>query len=65
MKLGADSITTWIGRYAFRDGICQMIYTSKVAKLFNFTREKGVNRNIFGKKMRMLDVLHLYFDKFV
>ena len=62
MKLGADSITTWIGRYAFRDGFCVMFYTSKVPKLFNFTREKGVNRNIFGKKLRREDAKNILHE---
>ena len=40
-----------------------MFQTSKIPKFSNFTKEKGVNRDILGKKkMRMEDVLLAYFE---
>ena len=37
-----------------RHGICQMFYTSKIPKIFNFSRKKRVNRDIFGKKIEKI-----------
>ena len=31
--------------------ICQIFYTSKIPKFLNFTREKRVNRDIFGQEL--------------
>ena len=39
------------------------VFTSKTPKFSNFTREKHVNRDIFGKNMRMEDVLLIYFKQ--
>ena len=39
-----------------RHGICQIFYNSKIAKFDNFTREKRVNHDILGQKLRMEDV---------
>ena len=46
-------------------GICQMFYTGKIPNFFNFTREKGVNFNLFGKIMIIEDALLIYLEKFV
>ena len=42
-----------------------MFYTGKILSLLDFTREKHVNRYIFGKKMWMRDVLLVYFEQIV
>ena len=42
--------------------ICQIFYSSESPKFFNFTREKHVNRDIFGQKLRMEDLLLVYFN---
>ena len=34
-----------------------MFYTNKIPEIFNFTRKKCVNHDIFGKQLRMKDVL--------
>ena len=34
-----------------------------IPKIFNFTQEKRVNRDIFGQKSRMVDVLLIYFEQ--
>ena len=39
------------------------VFTSKTPKFSNFTREKHVNRDIFGKNMRMEDVLLIYLKQ--
>ena len=39
------------------------VFTSKTPKFSNFTREKHVNRDIFGKNMRMEDVLLISFKQ--
>ena len=46
-------------------GICQIFYTSKIPKLFNFTCEKCVDRDIFGQTLRMEDALLIYFEHIV
>ena len=48
-----------------RHGICQMLYTSKISNLSNFTREKRVYRDIFGRKLRRRDVLLISFEQIV
>ena len=48
-----------------RQGICQIIYTSRIPKFFNFTWEVRVNRDIFGKKMKMENILLIYFEQIV
>ena len=35
-----------------------MLYTTKIPNLFNFTGEKRVNRDIFGKQIQMEDVVY-------
>ena len=37
-----------------RHGICQMFYTSKIPKIFNLSRKKRVNRDVFGKKIEKI-----------
>ena len=41
-----------------RSGICQILYTRKIPKIFNFTQEKRIHCDIFGQKLRMDDVLN-------
>ena len=41
-----------------------MSYTRKILIFLYFTQEKQVNRDIFGKNMRMEDVLLIYFEQF-
>ena len=48
-----------------RHGICPMFYTGKIPNFLNFTREKGVKVNIFGKIMIIEDVLLIYFEQIV
>ena len=45
-----------------RHGICPMFYTGN---FLNFTREKGVKVNIFGKIIIIEDVLLIYFELIV
>ena len=40
-----------------------MSYTRKIIIFLYFTQEKQVNRDIFGKNMRMEDVLLIYFKQ--
>ena len=50
-----DSLTIFFsknGTLAHKNVICQIIYTSKIPKLINFTRYKRVNHDIFGQKLR-------------
>ena len=35
------------------------------SQIFNFTREERVNRDIFGKKMKMENILLIYFEQIV
>ena len=49
----------------YRHGIRRMFYTRKLPNTFNFTQKKRANRDIFGEKMRMWDVLLIYFEQFV
>ena len=42
-----------------------MFYTRMILKFFNFTRKKCVNRDIFCQKLRMEDVLLIYFEQIV
>ena len=48
-----------------RLGICQIFYTSKIPNFLNYTREKRVDRNIFGNTLRIEDVLVIYFEEHV
>ena len=51
-------------RIPLRLGICQILYTSEIKKN-NFIREKRANRDIFGQKLRMEDVLLIYIEQIV
>ena len=42
-----------------RLGICQIFYTSKILKFLNYTREKRINRNIFGQLLTTENVFFL------
>ena len=44
-----------------RHGICQIFYTSKFPKCFNFIREKRVNHNIFNQKLKTKNDLLIFF----
>ena len=47
-----------------RHGICQIIQTSMIPNFFYYTREKRVNRDMFGVEFRNEDVLLLlYFEQ--
>ena len=39
-----------------------MFYTGKISKFLNFTKKKRVDRDIFGKELRIEDGL-LYFEQ--
>ena len=41
----------------------QIFYISKIPIFFNFTREKGMNRDIFGKEIINEDGLLIYFEQ--
>ena len=38
-----------------------MFYTNKISEFFNYTQDD----DIFGKKMRIEDVIHVYFEQIV
>jgi len=42
-----------------------MFYTSKIPNFLKFTQETGVNRNIFGKNLRIEYVLLIHFEQIV
>ena len=48
-----------------RHGICEMFYARMIPKFLNLTQEKCVYRGIFGKKLRMEDILLNYFEQIV
>ena len=50
----------WKPRIRIRRGICYFFYNGKIPNFLNLTREKLVNRHIFGKKLRMEDVLLIF-----
>ena len=50
---------------ACRHGINEIFYTIKIRNIFNLSREKRVNRAIFGPKFWMNDVFLIYFDQII
>ena len=54
-----------ISVFGRRLGICQIVYTTKIAKFLNFTLEKQVDLDIFGPEMKNEDVLLIYFEQIV
>ena len=38
-----------------------MFYTNKISEFFNYTQDY----DIFGKKMRIEDIIHVYFEQIV
>ena len=42
-----------------------MLYTCEIHKISNFAPKKRINRDIFGEKFRIKDVLFIYFEQIV
>ena len=42
--------------------ICQIFYTSKIANVLNFTREKRMHYDIFSQNLKSEDVILIYFE---
>ena len=57
---GLPPVVIWI-----RQGICQMFYTIEISEHFIITPKKRVNRVISGEKLRIKELLFIYFEQIV